>query len=72
MAAGGTVLLCTQVLDTPVPVLADAAVVGAIREGQYGVYRKWGAVGWGTMSPVAGALIDWAGARCVNSSPELS
>lgn len=50
-----------QLLDTPTGVLADAAVVAAIREGEYGRYRKWGAVGWGGMAVVSGALIDHVG-----------
>ncbi len=52
-----------QVLAAPVGVLADAAVVAACRDGEYGKFRKWGAVGWGVMSTVAGAIIDSWGMR---------
>ncbi len=29
-----------------------------IQDNEYGAYRKWGAVGWGIMSAVAGVVID--------------
>jgi hypothetical protein len=51
------------VLDAPTGIMADTAVVAAIREGEYGKYRKWGAVGWGTMSFISGAFIDRFGMR---------
>lgn len=32
------------------------------RDGDYGVQRAWGTVGWGVMGPLAGVLIDyWSG-----------
>lgn len=41
---------------------ADAAVCGSCTEdGEYGRYRLWGAVGWGSMSTVAGAALDHFG-----------
>ncbi|KAF5833496.1 major facilitator superfamily domain-containing protein [Dunaliella salina] len=55
-------MLLMQVLSSPVMMLADAMVNAACtKEGDYGVLRKWGAVGWGGMSFVSGAFIDWYG-----------
>lgn len=52
------VVVVAQICSSGVCVLADAAVVSACSmEGQYGKLRKWGAVGWGAMSAVAGAVM---------------
>ncbi|KAJ9526126.1 hypothetical protein QJQ45_009593 [Haematococcus lacustris] len=52
------VVVVAQMCSSGVCVLADAAVVSACSmEGQYGKLRKWGAVGWGAMSAVAGAVM---------------
>ncbi|KAG1659725.1 hypothetical protein FOA52_012265 [Chlamydomonas sp. UWO 241] len=53
------ILVLSSSLSSPVTVMADAAVTRSCTvEGEYGWYRLWGAVGWGGMSTVAGAVLD--------------
>ena len=50
--------LATEAVAAPIPVIADAAVVAAAPDADgYGRARLWGAVGWGGLSLVAGALV---------------
>ncbi|KAK4304392.1 hypothetical protein Pmani_023661 [Petrolisthes manimaculis] len=50
----GTIAMATGVSVT------DAIIVDTIgKDGDYGVQRAWGTVGWGLMGPVSGLLIDW-------------
>ncbi|KXZ56834.1 hypothetical protein GPECTOR_1g752 [Gonium pectorale] len=58
------VALAAEVLSSPVSVLADAAVMQLCdKESDYGKYRLWGAVGWGSFSTVAGWVITRFGTR---------
>eukprot|EP00195_Chlamydomonas_chlamydogama_P009612 CAMPEP_0202895978 /NCGR_PEP_ID=MMETSP1392-20130828/5071_1 /ASSEMBLY_ACC=CAM_ASM_000868 /TAXON_ID=225041 /ORGANISM="Chlamydomonas chlamydogama, Strain SAG 11-48b" /LENGTH=574 /DNA_ID=CAMNT_0049581183 /DNA_START=53 /DNA_END=1777 /DNA_ORIENTATION=- len=53
------ICVMTECFLSPVTIMVDAAVVGkCTQEGEYGRYRLWGAVGWGSLSSVSGALID--------------
>jgi MFS_1 like family len=56
------VILGTEVLKAPVPILADAAVSSvATGAGEYGRCRLWGAVTWGSVSAVSGIILDQLG-----------
>ncbi|KAG2499955.1 hypothetical protein HYH03_002240 [Edaphochlamys debaryana] len=58
------VTLAAEVLGSPVGVMADAAIIHmCAKESDYGKYRLWGAVGWGSFSTVAGWLITTGGIR---------
>ncbi|XP_045128333.1 uncharacterized protein LOC123514512 isoform X2 [Portunus trituberculatus] len=40
--------------------ITDAVIVDTIgKNGDYGIQRAWGTVGWGLMGPVSGLLVDW-------------
>ncbi|KAG7177745.1 uncharacterized protein LOC121863032 isoform X2 [Homarus americanus] len=40
--------------------VTDAIIVDTIgQDGDYGIQRAWGTVGWGLMGPISGLLIDW-------------
>ncbi|XP_071536911.1 uncharacterized protein [Panulirus ornatus] len=40
--------------------VTDAIIVDSIGvNGDYGLQRAWGTVGWGLMGPISGLLIDW-------------
>ncbi|KAG0714091.1 Major facilitator superfamily domain-containing protein 6 [Chionoecetes opilio] len=56
-----TLLLVTGTFafNTAVSV-TDAIIVDTIgKDGDYGIQRAWGTVGWGLMGPVSGLLVDW-------------
>jgi hypothetical protein len=48
-------------LDLIHPLTWVSGEVVRTQDGEYGAYRKWGAVGWGAMSLLAGGLIQVGG-----------
>jgi MFS_1 like family len=55
-------VLTTEALKSPVPIVADAAVASvAAGPGEYGRCRMWGAVTWGGVSAISGAILEHYG-----------
>lgn len=40
--------------------ITDAIIMDTIgRDGNYGANRAWGTIGWGTIAPISGLIVDW-------------
>eukprot|EP00798_Chlamydomonas_sp_ICE-L_P021540 gene21541-28532_t len=53
------VIVVVEGLRNPVSAMADSACMkGCTEDGEYGKHRLWGAIGWGVVAAVAGAVID--------------
>ena len=53
------IIAAVEIVGAPVNVVADSAVTKkCTRDGEYGKYRLWGAVGWGIMGSIVGLAMD--------------